>query len=150
MSMIDIEKIGLLAKAFKTCGQIDENCLECPYRKYGWRCIREMNKDAASILATIFELFDAKDRVISSTPDNIDELLQRNKEAWKKYAETLNDERVAALKKENAELRSKLDSIYSERLRELQEEQTKLTNELLYSEMHREAQKLYYGNIKND
>lgn len=125
MNAIDTEKLGLLIKAFKVCGcgQIDENCLECPYRKHGWRCIRELNKDAASILSTIYELFDVKDRVISSVPDNIDELLQRNKE--------------------NAELRSKLDSIYSERLRDLEEEQTKLMNELLYSEMH-------YGGAKND
>lgn len=137
MNAIDTEKLGLLIKAFKVCGcgQIDENCLECPYRKHGWRCIRELNKDATSILSTIYELFDVKDRVISSVPGN--------KEAWKKYAETLNNERVAALEKENAELRSKLDRIYDEQIKELKVKQSKLEQELLYSEMH-------YGGAKND
>lgn len=145
------EMVKRINKALKICGDIDSNCQGCPYHKYGSICRNELDTDMRMVLEYIIAVTGCLEtRETAPVPDNLDEMLDKNKRAWEEWAGELHETHVQQLEQENAELKAKLDSMHCIELKDLTEKQNKLKQDLLYSEMLRKAQRIYYGNIKND
>lgn len=138
-------------KALEICYDMDRNCQGCPYHKYGGICFVKLNSDTRMVLGHIIAVTGCLEtRDTAPVPDNLDEMLDKNKQAWEEWADELQKARIKQLEQENDELKSKLDSMCDIKLKDLTKEQNKLKQDLLYSEIKREAQRIYYGGAKND
>lgn len=104
------EMVRTINKALEICNDTDNNCKGCPYHKYAWRCRRELDKDVRMVFGRIVSV----PVETAPVPENLDEMLDENEQAWKEWADRLHETRIQRLEQENAELKAKIDRIYKE------------------------------------
>lgn len=104
------EMIRKIGKALEICDDTEDNCQGCPYHKYGDMCREQLDKDTRMTLGRIVSV----PVETAPVPENLDEMLDENEQAWKEWADRLHETRVQRLEQENTELKAKLDLIREE------------------------------------